>query len=78
MRVSPLGALFAIIVVGVTLEAVERQSRQAAYALAILILLGIITFNAGVFSQQIGAITAALNGRPQPKKDVGRTGKRGR
>lgn len=60
-RISPLGALFAIVVIGITIEAVERQSRQAAYVLAIVVLLGIITFNAGAFTQQLGGIVAALN-----------------
>jgi uncharacterized protein YcfJ len=78
MKVSPLGVLFAIVVIGITIEAVERQSRQAAYALAILVLLGIVTFNASAFSAQVAALTAALNRRPTPKRDVGRTGKRGR
>lgn len=63
MKVSPLGALFAIVIIGVTIEAIERQSRQAAYALAIIILLGIVTFNASAFSAQITAITAAFNKR---------------
>lgn len=63
-NISPLGVLFAIVVIGITIEAVERQSKGAAYALVLLVLLGIVTFNAGAFTAQINGIIGAL-GRVQ-------------
>lgn len=63
-KLSPLGVLFAIVVIGITIEAVERQSKTAAYALVVLVLLGIITFNAGAFTAQLNGIVSAL-GRVQ-------------
>lgn len=67
MRVSPLGVLAAILIVGITIEAVERQNRSAAYALVVLILLGIITFNAKTFTAQINSVMAILNARSKTK-----------
>ncbi len=63
MKISPLGALFAILIVGVTVSAVEQQSRRAAYALVVLVLLGIVTFNATVFTQQLNAIMTLVGAR---------------
>lgn len=68
MRVSPLGALFAIVVVGVTIEVVEQQSKPAAYGLVLLLLLGIITFNSATFTAQMGAVVAAVNGKSTPRR----------
>jgi hypothetical protein len=61
MKVSPLGALAAIVIVGITIEVVEQQSRAAAYMLVALILLGIVTFNAQTFQDQTTKILARLN-----------------
>jgi hypothetical protein len=71
---SPLAALAAIVIVGITLEAVERQSRAAAYGLMIVILLGIVTFNADTFKRETEAIWAVLNQKPKPKVRSGRSG----
>lgn len=68
MKVSPLGALFAIVVIGIVIEAVEHESKQAAYALVVLILLGIVTFNATAFTTQINAIIATVNARSKPSR----------
>jgi hypothetical protein len=59
--VSPLGALAAIIILGISVEAVERKSPQAAIALVVLLLLGIITFNSKEFYKQIAITMSALN-----------------
>lgn len=71
MNIPPLAALFAIVIVGITVEAVERQSKQAAYALVILILLGIITFNAQLFSRQVAALLAVVNRPGKPGAGAG-------
>lgn len=68
MRVSPLGALVAIVILGVTIEAVEQQSKQAAYILVVILLLGMITFNAAVFNRQLTALIAAINARVTPQQ----------
>ncbi len=74
MKINPLAALFAIVIVGITIEAVERQSKQAAYALLVLILLGIVTFNARAFSQQMTNILALVNQASKPTvRSGGRT-----
>lgn len=62
-KISPLGALAALVVVGVTIEVVEQQNRAAAYALVFLILLGMITFNANAFRAQMTTLVALLNKR---------------
>lgn len=67
-RVSPLGVLVAIVVVGVTIQVVEQKSREAAYALVVLILLGIITFNADTFNTQVARILTLFNA---PSKSAG-------
>jgi len=64
---SPLGVLFAIVIVGITVEVVEQQSKAAAYALVILLLLGIVTFNAQGFSGQFSRIIGTLNAKQQSK-----------
>jgi hypothetical protein len=74
MKIPPLQALAAIVIVGVTLEAVERKSRPAAYALLIVILLGVITFNADTFKRETEAIWAVLSQKPAPKVRSGRSG----
>jgi hypothetical protein len=61
MKVSPIGVLAAIVIVGVTVEVVEQKSRQAAYALVVLLLLGIITFNSRAFSIEFARIMYVLN-----------------
>jgi hypothetical protein len=76
MRLSPLAALAAIVIVGITLEAVERQSRAAAYGLMIVLLLGIVTFNADAFKRETDAIWATLNQKPKPTVRSGRGGSR--
>lgn len=65
-KISPLGALAALVVVGVTIEAVEGQNKQAAYALVFVLLLGIITFNAGTFRSQVTTLIALLNAKSSP------------
>jgi hypothetical protein len=77
-KLAPLGVLVAAVIVGITVEIVERQSREAAYALVVLILLGIITFNAQQFSAQMNAILAVLGqkstsrgGGSRPKRKPG-------
>lgn len=60
-KVSPLGALVAIVILGVTIEIVEQQDKKAAYVLVIILLLGMITFNSGAFTSQISAVLSVLN-----------------
>jgi hypothetical protein len=74
MKIPPLQALAAIVIVGVTLEAVERHSRAAAYGLLIVILLGVITFNADTFRRETEAIWAVLSQKPKPTVRSGRSG----
>lgn len=69
MKVSPIGALIAIVILGITIEVVERESQKAAFALTLVLLLGMITFNAAAFSQQINAIIALANYRPASRRD---------
>ncbi len=66
MKVSPLGALVAIIVLGVTIEAVEQQSKPAAYTLVAILLLGMITFNAMQFNRQMNTIITLFNAPRAP------------
>jgi hypothetical protein len=66
--ISPLGALFALIIVGVTIEAVEQQSKDAAYALVLVVLLAMITFNAKTFRQQLELILGVLSTAPAQQK----------
>lgn len=68
MRISPLAALIAIVILGITIEAVEQQSEQAAYALVAILLLGMITFNAQAFSRESGAILSLLGQSSSRKK----------
>ena len=63
MNVSVFGIIASIILVGASIEAVEGQNRRAAYALALLILLGIIVVNAQTFSVQFRMLMSALNAR---------------
>jgi hypothetical protein len=65
-RISPLGALAAIVVLGVTVEVVEGQNKSAAYVLVFVLLLGMITFNASQFSQQVQTVIALLNSPSRP------------
>lgn len=67
MKVSPLGVMLAIVVLGVTIELVEGQDKRAGYVLGGIILLGVITFNAGAFRQQVANIGEAINGIPRTK-----------
>lgn len=67
MKVSPLGALFAIVIVGIVIEVVEHESKQAAYALVVLVLLGILTFNAAAFTTQVNTVIALVNARSKPR-----------
>ncbi len=67
MQLSPLAALFAVMVLGVTIEAIERQNKQAAYVLMVVLLLGVITFNAKAFQGQVNAIIGALLPKSYPK-----------
>lgn len=60
-NVTPLAALVALVVVGVTVELVEQQSKQAAYVLVVVLLLGMITFNAAAFNAQSRALLALFN-----------------
>lgn len=69
-NVSPLGALVAIVILGITIEAVEQQSQKAAYVLVVILLLGMITFNARVFNQQIMAIIAVFNAPSHPTQQA--------
>ena len=62
-NISPLGALAALVVVGITIEVVESQNKTAAYVLVLVILLGMITFNAAAFRTQVGIIVATLNAK---------------
>lgn len=62
-NISPLAALGALLVIGVSIEAVEQQNKQAAYALAFVIILGMITFNATAFRQQISLVISLLNAK---------------
>lgn len=72
MAVSPLGVLFAIVIIGITIEVVEQQSKQAAYVLVLLILLGMAVFNAQALGAQLQYITQALNAPSgTKKKDTG-------
>lgn len=71
MKATPLSALFAIVIVGIMIEAVERQSKQAAYALVILLLLGVVTFNASKLTAQLAAINGIL-AAPSRYTSVGR------
>lgn len=75
MGISPLGVLISIVIVGITIEVVEQQSKPAAYGLAILVLLGMITFNAAAFSRQITAIVGVANRKQVQKKSSGTTAK---
>jgi hypothetical protein len=68
MKAPPLAVLGAILLLGVAIEAVERQSRSAAYALIVLLLLGAITFNAGRFSTELARLQATLSAPPSPKR----------
>jgi hypothetical protein len=61
MNTSSFGALISVLVMGITIEIVEHESKKAAYALVVLLLLGIITFNAGAFARQMGLIFALSN-----------------
>jgi predicted aspartyl protease len=70
-NISPLGALAALVVVGITVEVVERESTRAAYALVLVILLAMITFNAAAFQRQVQAIIAALNARSKKQSRGG-------
>lgn len=69
-NISPLGALAALVIVGITIEAVESQNKAAAYVLVFVILLGMITFNAATFRTQVGTLIATLNApsRPAPTR----------
>lgn len=60
-KLSPLSVLLALVIVGVTVEIVEQQNKQAAYMLVLLILLGMITFNAAAFRVQLGRIIGVAN-----------------
>lgn len=73
MQISPLGALVAIVIIGVTVEVVEQQDRRAAYALVILLLLGVIVFNANAFTVQINRVIAAFNAPSRSKKPRARS-----
>jgi hypothetical protein len=72
MNISPLGVLVALVVLGVTIEVVEQKSQSAAYALVILLLLGMVTFNSAAFTKQINLLIAFANAKqgakPQPQK----------
>lgn len=63
MDVSAIGILSALVLVGVTVEAVEAKSKKAAYVLVLVLLLGIVTFNAAAFRTQSSLLIAALNRR---------------
>lgn len=67
MKISPFGVLIALVILGVTIEAVEQQSKSAAYGLVALLLLGMITFNASAFTKQINLLVAFANSKPQPQ-----------
>lgn len=60
-NISPLGALLALVIIGITVEAVESVNKSAAYALVVLLLLGIITFNATAFSRQFALLVGVTN-----------------
>jgi hypothetical protein len=68
MGTSPLGVLAALVIVGVTIEVVEGQDKRAAYALVVLLLLGIITFNAARFRTEISALIATFNAPSRPSQ----------
>ena len=64
MNVSPLGILATLMFIEVSIEAVENQSKRAAYALVIVVLLSIVVFNAQTFNQQMRMIIGMINARP--------------
>jgi hypothetical protein len=69
-KVKPLAALLALVVVGITVELVEQQNKQAAYMLVVLLLLGMITFNAAAFRTQLGMIIGVANAPARPKSQT--------
>lgn len=62
-NISPLAALAALVVIGISVEVVESQNKTAAYGLVLVILLGMITFNANAFNTQIRTIIGLLNAK---------------
>lgn len=52
--------LFAIAILGVVVEIVERQNPKAAWALVVILLLSVLTYNAKATQQQFGLIMAML------------------
>jgi len=64
MNVSPLGILATLMFIEVSIEAVENQSKRAAYALVIVVLLSMVVFNAQTFNQQMRMIIGMINARP--------------
>jgi hypothetical protein len=52
--------IFVVLALGVLVEIVEGQDRRAAYALVVILLLGMITFNAAQFQTQMKALISSL------------------
>src|SRR5215831_5153353 len=59
---SPLLILFAIIAIGIMVEVVERQNRQAAWIKVGVLLLGAVTCNASTFDAQLKRLIASFSG----------------
>lgn len=68
--------VFVVFVLGVVIELVESQDRKAAAILAVILLLGVATFNASAFQRGINETIFQLQGgvayRVPKKQTVGK------
>lgn len=72
-NINPLAALISVLLIGTVISAIEAQNSKAAIALTVLILLGIITFNAQTFTTQTDRLMKRLYAQPL-KSGGGRRG----
>lgn len=63
-NINPLAALVSVLLIGTVISAVEAQNTKAGIALTVLILLGIITFNAQAFTTQTDRLMKRLYAKP--------------